>query len=138
MIYKIFADFLVFLHLLWIIFMIGGFFLIVIGFFRGDFLDRWIFRTLHLLGIIYIGILAVLREYCPLTIWENTLRNMHEAGTGYPGSFIGHYIQKIVYPNVNPDILRFTTALMGILTVIFFILRPPQRIKEFFSGGNNG
>ncbi len=62
------------------------------------FLDWWLFRTVHLCGIVYVGLLAILGKYCPLTILENILRAKYNPNLSYPGSFIVHYIEKLVYP----------------------------------------
>ena len=132
MLYKILADIIVTLHLLWILFMLIGFMLTLRGFFRKVFFDRWLFRTLHLLGIIYVSLLAILGKYCPLTLWENSLRAKYDPTLIYPGSFIIHYIEKLVYPAVNPLIILIPTIFIAVFTVVVFIIRPPKKIKEAF------
>lgn len=43
-----------------------------------------------------LAFIVALFEYgqcgCPMTGWENELRNLEEPGSGYAGSFIGHYL----------------------------------------------
>ena len=60
--------------------MLVGAILTLRGFFYKRFFDWWLFRTLHLCGVIYVGLLAILREYCPLTILEYTLRAEYNPG----------------------------------------------------------
>ncbi len=130
MFYKITADIIVVLHFTWIIFMLLGFFLTIYGFFRKKFFDWWLFRTLHLSGIIFVGILTLLRRFCPLTILENLSRARYEPESTYPGSFIVHYIEKLVYPDVNQTLLRICTVLVATFTLFIYIIRPPSKIKN--------
>jgi len=132
MVYKIIADIIVVLHFLWILFMLLGFILTIWGFFWKSFFDWWLFRTLHICGILYVAVLAILREYCPITILENTFRVRYSPLSTYPGSFIVHYIQKLVYPDVNPLILITSTVFIAVFTLVIFILRPPLKIREIF------
>ena len=81
MVYRILADVLVVVHFSWILFMLIGFFMtlwtVIANYvFRrpSHFLDRWLFRTIHLGGILFVAVLTVLDKYCPLTIWEYNLR----------------------------------------------------------------
>ena len=68
MLYKILADLVVLIHFAWILFMLWGFFLTMCGsisiyVLRREkdrwkiFFDRWIFRTIHLGGIVYVILL---------------------------------------------------------------------------------
>lgn len=132
MFYKIFADIIVVLHFIWIIFMLIGFFLTIYGFFREKFFDWWLFRTIHLLGILFVGILTVLQRFCPLTILENVSRARYSPENTYPGSFIVHYIEKLVYPDVNQTLLRIATVFVALFILVVYITKPPEKIKEFF------
>ena len=105
--------------------MLIGFILTLCGFFYKRFFDWWLFRTLHLCGIIYVGLLVLLREYCPLTILENTVRAKYNPNLTYPGSFIVHYIEKLVYPDVNPSIILVPTIFIAVYTIVVFIFKPP-------------
>jgi hypothetical protein len=129
MFYKISADIIVVIHFIWIIFMLLGFFLTIYGFFRKNFFDWWLFRTLHLSGILFVGILTILRRFCPLTILENLSRARYNLESTYPGSFIVHYIERLVYPDVNQFLLRAGTVLVAIFTLVVFITKPPTKIK---------
>lgn len=132
MLYKVLADIIVVIHFAWILFMLIGFILTLCGSFYKRFLDWWLFRTLHLFGIVYVGLLALLREYCPLTILENILRQRYNPELRYPGSFLVHYIEKLVYPDVNPSIILIPTAIIALFTVAIFIIKPPTKIKRIF------
>ncbi|MBU4376224.1 MAG: DUF2784 domain-containing protein [Candidatus Omnitrophica bacterium] len=130
MLYKILADVIVVTHFAWILFMLVGFILTLRGFFWKGFFDRWLFRTLHLFGIAYVSLLSLMGEYCPLTIWENALRAKYGPGLTYKGSFIIHYVEKLVYPDVNPLIIQIPTTFIAVFTIAVFIFKPPAKIKE--------
>ena len=135
MLYKILADIIVVVHFGWVLFMLLGFVLSLWGFFWKNFFNWWLFRMLHLFGIVYVVLLAVLRQYCPLTILENTLRARYNPILTYPGSFIVHYINRLVYPDVNPLILLIPTIFIAVFTVVIFIIKPPARIRGIFRRG---
>ena len=143
MLYKILADLVVLIHFAWILFVLWGFILAVCGSICvyvlqtakdrwRTFFDRWIFRTIHLGGIVYVTIMTVLGENCPLTIMENGLRKHHNAELTYHGSFVVHYIEKIVYPEANFLFFLIPTILIAVFSTIMFIIRPPVKIKHLF------
>lgn len=131
MLYRILADIIVAIHFAWIVFMVIGFIWTVAGFWQKSFFDSWLFRTLHVFGIIYVSTLAIMGRYCPLTIWENSLRAKYAPGLVYPGSFVIHYAEKLVYPEINPLLIRIPTTFIAVFTVVMFIIRPPKKINEF-------
>ena len=128
--YKIIADIIVLIHFIWILFMLAGFVLTLGGFIWKGYFNRWVFRTVHLCGILFVAILTVLGEYCPLTIFENTLMAKYDPNLIYPGSFITHYVEKLVYPDVEPMIIVVPTITIGLITLIIYIIKPPMRIVE--------
>ena len=143
MLYRIGADFIVFFHFIWILFMLYGFVRTVSATFvyycldrkekAKKFFERSIFRTVHVCGIFYVGLLTVLREFCPLTIAENTLRSRYDTSHTYPGSFMVYYIERFVYPNVNPMLLITGTIIVAAFTLLIFVIRPPAKIKRLFT-----
>lgn len=134
MIYKIFADLIVTLHFVWVLFMLFGFIITLFAFFRKEFFDKWLFRTIHALGIIFVSILAVLGQYCPLTLWENILRARYDPSLVYAGSCIIHYVHKLLYPDISPLIIRGVTTFISLSTIVIYIIKPPAKIKTIFKG----
>ncbi len=143
MLYKILTDLVVLIHFAWILFILWGFILAVCGSISVyvlrkakdrwiTFFDRWIFRTIHLGGIVYVAILTVSGKYCPLTILENELREQYNTELTYPGSFVVHYIEKIVYPEANFLLFVIPTTIIAIFSILMFIIRPPAKIKQLF------
>ncbi len=132
MIYKILADVIVVMHFAWILFMLLGFILTLCGFFWKEFFDRWLFRILHLFGITYVSFLAIMGKYCPLTIWENSLRAKYDPTLTYSGSYIVHYIEKLVYLDVNLLVILIPTVFIAIFTVVVFMIKPPTKMRKIF------
>ena len=112
--------------------MLVGFLLTLCGFFYRSFFDRWLFRTLHLCGIAYVGLLTVLRQNCPLTILENVLRARYDPELEYHGSFIVNYIEQFVYPDINLLVILIPTIIIAVFTVLVFIIKPPAKIRKIF------
>ena len=132
MVFKILAETLVVIHFIWILFMFAGFFVAIIGFWLRKLFELCVFRTIHVCGIVYVSVLAVSGRYCPLTIWENALRNKYSTQSTYPGSFIVHYVEKLVYPDIDPMVVVFPTVFIGFFTAVVFVIRPPGKIKKAF------
>ena len=130
MIYRVLADAIMVAHFAWILFMLVGFVLTIRAFWRPKFFERWFFRTIHLLGILFVTTLVILNKYCPLTIWENALRRHYDPNTDYPGSFIVGHLEKLIYPDVSPLVMVIPTILIAVFTLSVFILRPPSKFRR--------
>lgn len=106
MLYKVLADIVVFVHLLWIVFLIFG--------------AYWGIRNkkvklIHISGLLFAVILQVFNWYCPLTHLEAWLRSKHDPALSYTGSFIAHYMEKIVYIDLSrPLIIGLIILLVAI------------------------
>ena len=103
---QLIADILVLFHLLFIIFVIFGGFLVL----------RW--RNIFWLHIP-CAIWGVLIEFagwiCPLTPMENHFRQL--AGqAGYHGGFIDHYILPVIYPTALTREIQFILGI-GVITI---------------------
>ena len=130
--YKLLAEAIVIIHFAWVLFALAGFILTLYGFFRREFFDRWLFRTIHAGGILFVGIIVVLGGYCPLTLWENALRAKYDPSLVYAGSFIIHYVEELLYPDINPLIIRAITTFIAIFSIVVFIIKPPIKIRRIF------
>jgi hypothetical protein len=97
------------------------------------FFDRWLFRTIHLGGIIYVAVLTIWAEYCPLTIFENELKGMYNPELTYRGSFVIHYIEKLIYPEANFLLFVIPTMIIAAFSIVMFAVRPPAKIKRLIS-----
>lgn len=130
MVYKILADSTIALHFGWIVFILGGFFLTVRAvFFRRHryFFNRWLLRSIHLGGILFVATLGLFGQDCPLTNVENALRYKADPTSIYTGSFIAHYLEQLVYPGVNVIVLRAAAAGIALFTLVTYFALPPWR-----------
>ena len=106
MIYKILADSVVAIHFLWIVFLF-------IGAIWG--IKNKTVKIFHISGLIFAFFIQILDWYCPLTHLEVWLRSKHVSSMTYTGSFIIHYIEKIVYIELSRFlVLLFTIFLCGL------------------------
>lgn len=88
MLYRIAADAVLLLHLVFIIFvLLGG---LLVAWRRG-------FLLLHLPAIAWGIFVELTGRPCPLTNWENLLRQL-AGSAGYQAGFIEHYLLPLIYP----------------------------------------
>lgn len=112
MLYKVLADITVFVHFLWVAF-------IVFGVFWG--MRSRAVRVVHLLGLGLAVFLNLMGWYCPLTYLEIWLRQRQAPGAGYPGSFIAHYMEELIYVEVSfRALLVPTLLLLGVTLWVYF------------------
>jgi hypothetical protein len=117
--YRLFADSVVFIHFLWILFLIFG------GFWgRKNRLVRYI----HIPGVIFGCIVELCDLYCPLTHLEVWLRERQYPAYGYGGSFIEHYLEKLIYISLP----RWVIVVMALSLLVgncmlYMVGRPRQR-----------
>ncbi len=103
MFYKIAADMTVFVHLLWILFLAFG---ALLG------TRNKTARIIHVSGLAFAIIIQVFDWYCPFTDLEVWLRSKHDPALSYKGSFIVHYMEKIVYLEVSRELIFVVTILL--------------------------
>ncbi len=111
------ADFVLFTHVGFVVFVVGGLVAIVGGGFAGW---RWIrhpwFRAAHLAGIGWVVVQAWLGGVCPLTIWEQTLRAQAGDAT-YAGTFIAHWLQIVLFYDAPPWVFTVGYTLFGLAVI---------------------
>ena len=88
MFYRLLADFVMLLHFAYILFVMGGAFLVLHR--------RW-WMWLHLPAVAWGAWIEFFSKTCPLTPLENSLR-ARAGQTGYSGGFIDHYVTRAIYP----------------------------------------
>lgn len=114
MIFKLLADTAVLLHFLWIVFLVAG---AVWG-------KRYaLVKFLHLSGLAFALVIQVLGWYCPITHLEVWLRSRHDPALGYAGSFIAHYLEKLVYIEAPPWVIFILTVLLFSFNAWFYLDR---------------
>jgi hypothetical protein len=101
-IYRVLADAILVMHFAFVAFVVVGFVLILLGLLRGW---AWVrdrrFRLAHLAAIGIVIMQAWLGRICPLTIWENELRQL--AGQDvYVETFVQHWLHRWMFYDATP------------------------------------
>jgi hypothetical protein len=109
LLYRIAADLLVLVHLAFIVFVLAG----------GFSVFKWPWMAmLHLPAAAWGALIEYQGWICPLTPWENKLRQL--AGQeGYTESFVEHYLLQIIYP---ADLTRDTQTVLGTIVIVINLL----------------
>ncbi len=111
MLARVIADIVVVLHLFWILFLI-------VGAYWG--------RKYRLVGVVHAGGLsfAVISQlagwYCPLTYLEVWLRHRQDPAQAYPGSFLAHYAERLVYVELPPAAIFLATVALVLVQAWFY------------------
>ncbi|MDD0842761.1 DUF2784 domain-containing protein [Pseudomonas sp. Gutcm_11s] len=111
MLLRLAADAVVLVHLLFILFVLGGGLLVL----------RWPrLALLHLPAAAWGVAVELLHLYCPLTPLENQLRRA--AGeAGYAGGFVEHYLIPLIYPaGLTPQIQLWLGALVLVVNLLVY------------------
>lgn len=120
MFWKIAADVVVVIHLLWIVFIIFG---ALVG--RKYTWVKW----LHLGALGFSLLLQVFQGICPLTYLEIWLRHRHDPSLAYAGDFIAHYAEQLVYLRAPREWVLAITVGVVVVTLLAYwprILRFPK------------
>jgi hypothetical protein len=128
--YRLAADLVLYLHVAFVVFVVAGLLLIVVGHFAGW---RWIrnggFRLAHLAAIAVVVLQAWLGVLCPLTILEMWLRE--KAGDAvYPGSFIAHWVEQVLYYDAPAWVFTLSYSAFGLLVLASWIWIRPLPITK--------
>lgn len=128
--YTIAADSVVVLHMAYVLFVVLGLVMILIG-----YLTKWQwvrnkwFRMSHLLMIGIVVVESLLNLTCPLTTFENWLR----ASGGQPvseSSFIGRFAHDLIFFDLPPGFFTIVYCAFGMLVAATFVLVPIRRSER--------
>ena len=111
LLYDLFLSVTLVLHFLWILFLIFG---VVFAIKRSKI--AWF----HLGGLLFSLAINMLGMYCPLTYLENYLRSTHGASGPYLGSFIAHYLERIIYPDLPERPIRIGEIIFVTLNLVVY------------------
>lgn len=125
------ADIVLIVHFFYVLFVVGSLPVIWLGawFKWKSVRNRW-FRFLHLAAILLVVAESSLGIVCPLTVWENTLRQT-DAGS----SFIQHWIHQIIFYTVPEGVLTAVYILFSVLVIATFKWIPPDIHRRNHSSG---
>jgi SAM-dependent methyltransferase len=123
--YLMAADAILVAHVLFVVFVILGLVLILVG---GLLSWGWVrnpwFRYAHLAAIGFVVLQSWLGAICPLTIWEMALRE--KAGDAvYAGAFVAHWLESILYYQAPQWVFAVCYTAFGLLVAAaWFRVRP--------------
>lgn len=125
--YRLLADLLLVVHVAFVVFVVGGLVIILIGGWRGwTWVRRPAFRWLHLAAIAFVVAESWLGAMCPLTVWEMALRE--RAGeVAYGGDFIAHWLGELLYFEAPPWVFAAAYTAFALLVVWAWFAVPPTR-----------
>lgn len=106
MFYKFLADFIIVLHLTFILFVLFGALFV---------LQKPKLAWVHIPAAVWGMLISLVGWICPLTPLENYFRRIAGA-QGYAGSFIDHYIMPIIYPS---GLTRELAIGMGVFVLLW-------------------
>ena len=124
MFYRIAADSVIFVHFLWIAFVILGFpVFLYLNF------SRW--RVFHLLALIAMVVMQLTRTICPLTYLEAYLKSKGESNRVYPGQFTIDTIEKLIYvEDLTLEKITYATIIFLAFVLLTFWLKPVTLKKQ--------
>jgi Protein of Unknown function (DUF2784) len=123
--YQLLADVVLILHFAIVAFVVGGLVLTIVG---NVSAWRWVnvlwFRLAHLAAIGIVVAQAWFGATCPLTSLEMWLR-ANARQTTYSGSFIEHWLQRLLYYEAPSWVFILAYSLFGLLVVATWWRFPP-------------
>ena len=124
--YLLLADALLLAHALIVLFNVVSLPLIWLGgICRWSFVRNFYFRAIHLALLAFVAVQALAGEICPLTDWENELRQKAGADANLTGGFIAYWVQRLIFYEANERV--FTVAYVvffGLVVATAFWVKP--------------
>jgi uncharacterized protein DUF2784 len=118
------ADLVLFVHILFVLFVVGGLAAIVVGARRWAWVRNRPFRLVHLAAIAFVAAESLLGIACPLTVWEDALR-----GGGAERSFVGRWAARVLYYDLPEWVFAAAYCVFAAL-VVWVWRRVPPRAKS--------
>jgi hypothetical protein len=116
------ADFVLVVHFAFVLFVVGGFALILAGAALGW---RWVrnraFRYAHLAAIVFVAAEALVGMSCPLTVWEHVLRRTSPDGP----SFVARWVSRLLYYDLPEWVFAIAYVVFASAVAVTLWLIPP-------------
>ena len=120
------ADVIVIVHFAYVAFVVVGMGAILAGIvMRWRWVRNFWFRMVHLLMIAVVVAESLCGILCPLTEWEDRLR---EAGgrPNEPGGFIARWAHDLLFVDLTFSEMTVYYVAFGLAVLLTFILAPPR------------
>ena len=117
------VELILFIHFIIVLYL-------VVGFPIGLYFNLRLFRIVHASALAGVSLLMVLGVPCPLTIWEEMLRQ----SSVYEGSFIASWMNQIIYlEGVDPQHVVWMGIAFAVLVASSFFWKPLKPHRNRFS-----
>jgi len=118
MLMRLLADLILVVHTAFVGFVVLGLPMILVG---GALKWRWVgdrwFRGAHLAAIVFVVLQQWAGFRCPLTTWENRLRDA--AGqSGYPEGFVAYWLHDILFFDLPRPVFTICYTIFGALVLL--------------------
>ncbi|OGT05732.1 MAG: hypothetical protein A2143_11390 [Gallionellales bacterium RBG_16_57_15] len=124
------ADLILVTHALFVAFVVLGLVVILIGKYRRwNWVRNLWLRLIHLLAIGVVIAESWLGLVCPLTGWENRLREA-AGGEVYSNPFIQHWLHEILFYDFDPWVFTVAYTAFGLLVLVAWLFVPPERKRN--------
>ena len=125
--YLLAADAVLLLHLLFVVFVVAGLVLTLVGrLLSWAWVRNWWFRVVHLAAIGVVVLQSWLGVICPLTKLEMALRD-RAGDTTYVGGFVSHWLETILYYRAPAWVFAVVYTAFGLLVLLSWFWVPPRR-----------
>lgn len=124
------ADAILVLHVGIVAFVVLGAVAVLIGGLSGwQWVRGFRWRLAHVLLMVFIAAQAWLGALCPLTIWEQALRE-HAGQAVYRESFIAHWLSRLIFFEAPWWAFVAAYSAFAVLVVVeWVVVRPRHRIR---------
>lgn len=125
--YRLTADLVVVSHFAFVAFVVFGLLLTLVGGVRHwEWVRGVCFRAIHLAAIGFVVAESLCGVTCPLTVWEQHLRELAGQAT-YRGDFIATWVHDLLFFDFEPWVFTLIYCSFGALVVLSWVLVPPRR-----------
>ena len=125
--YRLLADAVVIFHAGYVLFVVAGLVLTLVGIVRHwQWVRNFWFRLIHLAMIGIVVAEAWCGIICPLTTWEKNLRKLAGQET-YGGDFIANLVHDALFFDLPVWGFTVIYTLFGLGVLATYILAPPRR-----------
>jgi hypothetical protein len=132
------ADLLAAIHFGWVIFIVFGLFVIILGgALRWRFIRNFWLRAIHLAMILVVVFEEIFGIPCPLTIWEYELRTASGQFYVTDMPFVPRLIHWLIFFDFPPIVFTVAYFLFGIAVLMSWFIFPPvfpwkKSVKDWY------
>lgn len=124
------ADIILLVHFAFVLFVVGGLALIWVGHAAGwPWVRNGWFRAAHLAAIVFVAGEALLGVACPLTVWEDALRQ-NAGGNAAHTSFIARWVHRVMFYRAPEWVFTLIYCVFALVVAATYWKIPPRRIKN--------